>query len=244
MAPSLYSGQQSARTLQQAEKAQAKADKKRIRQLEQELRRKDKALAGGSSSADIAKARCLLEQRRRGQLTCCQSGSNTLHGGAKRLRKLAPASILRPRCWAESAHAQRWLAGPELSADRRPMRSVPIPARIEPRGAAGRADVCNSQEFGSCCRRVKLQPRLADQGATWPVSRASIASCGRLTSSTGVAGVVPPRHVPVPTSHTATGPNQAWSWDITYLPSLVRGQYYYLYLIEGHLQPQRGAGSA
>ena len=37
-------GQQSARTLQQAEKAQAKADKKRIRQLEQELRRKDKAL--------------------------------------------------------------------------------------------------------------------------------------------------------------------------------------------------------
>ncbi len=38
-------GQQSARTLQQAEKAQAKADKKRIRQLEQELRRKDKALA-------------------------------------------------------------------------------------------------------------------------------------------------------------------------------------------------------
>lgn len=38
-------GQQSARTLQQAQKAQAKADKKRIRQLEQELRRKDKALA-------------------------------------------------------------------------------------------------------------------------------------------------------------------------------------------------------
>ena len=38
-------GQQSARALQQAEKAQSKADKKRIRQLEQELRRKDKALA-------------------------------------------------------------------------------------------------------------------------------------------------------------------------------------------------------
>ena len=38
-------GQQSSRALQQAEKAQAKADKKRIRQLEQELRRKDKALA-------------------------------------------------------------------------------------------------------------------------------------------------------------------------------------------------------
>lgn len=29
----------------------------------------------------------------------------------------------------------------------------------------------------------------------------------------------------------ATGPNQVWSWDITYLPSDVRGQFYRLYLI-------------
>ena len=35
-----------------------------------------------------------------------------------------------------------------------------------------------------------------------------------------------------PTSYTATGPNQVWSWDITYCHSSVRGQYYYLYLIE------------
>ncbi len=29
----------------------------------------------------------------------------------------------------------------------------------------------------------------------------------------------------------ATGPNRVWSWDITYLPSDVRGQFYRLYLI-------------
>jgi putative transposase len=29
-----------------------------------------------------------------------------------------------------------------------------------------------------------------------------------------------------------TGPNQVWSWDITYCPSKVRALYYYLYLIE------------
>jgi putative transposase len=28
----------------------------------------------------------------------------------------------------------------------------------------------------------------------------------------------------------ATGPNQVWSWDITYLPSAMRGKFYYLYL--------------
>ena len=35
-----------------------------------------------------------------------------------------------------------------------------------------------------------------------------------------------------PTSYTATGPNQVYTWDITYLPSHVRGQHYYLYVIE------------
>ena len=30
----------------------------------------------------------------------------------------------------------------------------------------------------------------------------------------------------------ATEPNQVWSWDITYLPSSIRGVYFYLYLIE------------
>jgi len=34
-----------------------------------------------------------------------------------------------------------------------------------------------------------------------------------------------------PTEHVATGPNQVWSWDITYLRSPVKGQFYYLYLV-------------
>ena len=31
--------------------------------------------------------------------------------------------------------------------------------------------------------------------------------------------------------HSATRPNQVWSWDITWLPTLVRGQYLRLYLV-------------
>jgi transposase InsO family protein len=34
-----------------------------------------------------------------------------------------------------------------------------------------------------------------------------------------------------PNTHVATGPNQLWSWDITYLRSPVSGLFYYLYLI-------------
>ncbi len=32
-----------------------------------------------------------------------------------------------------------------------------------------------------------------------------------------------------PQEYVATGPNQVWSWDISYLPSPVRGQFFYLY---------------
>ncbi len=34
-----------------------------------------------------------------------------------------------------------------------------------------------------------------------------------------------------PRSFQAWGPCQVWSWDITYLPTAIRGQFYYLYLI-------------
>jgi transposase InsO family protein len=42
---------------------------------------------------------------------------------------------------------------------------------------------------------------------------------------------MPKNHVK-PKGYNATGPNQVWSWDITYLASTVRGTFYYLYLIE------------
>ena len=31
--------------------------------------------------------------------------------------------------------------------------------------------------------------------------------------------------------HNATGPNEIWSWDITYIKTSVRGQFYYVYLM-------------
>ena len=34
-----------------------------------------------------------------------------------------------------------------------------------------------------------------------------------------------------PPTHTATGPNQVWTWDITWLNAAVKGQYFKLYLI-------------
>lgn len=41
----------------------------------------------------------------------------------------------------------------------------------------------------------------------------------------------PPRAQRTPTTHVATAPNQLWCWDMTYLPSLIKGQFFYFYMI-------------
>jgi putative transposase len=40
-----------------------------------------------------------------------------------------------------------------------------------------------------------------------------------------------PRSSRRPQEYQATGPNQVWSWDITYLKSPITGKYFYLYLL-------------
>ena len=40
-----------------------------------------------------------------------------------------------------------------------------------------------------------------------------------------------PREKTEPKTHSATGPNQVWTWDITYLPTKVKGRFLFLYII-------------
>jgi len=79
---------------------------------------------------------------------------------------------------------------------------------------------------------TQIVPRLADEG----VYLASESTFYRILKAEGMDArrgrAHPPRKVKLPTTHTATAANTVWSWDITYLPSPVRGQYYYLYLFE------------
>lgn len=77
----------------------------------------------------------------------------------------------------------------------------------------------------------QLVPQLADEG----LYLASESTMYRLQRRYGLRQIkrrVERTHVTrSSTVHRATSPNQVWSWDITWLPTVVRGRYLYLYLV-------------
>ena len=92
-------------------------------------------------------------------------------------------------------------------------------------------DVCNSAKYASL-PPSQIVPSLLDDGIY-------IASTSTFYRTLKQAGQLAHRgrskirkKVHKPTTYTARKANQVWSWDITYCPSKVRGQYYYLYMIE------------
>lgn len=75
----------------------------------------------------------------------------------------------------------------------------------------------------------QIVPLLADQG----IYVASEATFYRVLRAEDLVKHREPSRPPTarhrPAEHVATGPNQVWSWDITYLKSPVRGSFFYLY---------------
>lgn len=126
---------------------------------------------------------------------------------------------------------QRWTQRGELVADgRTTVTNVPA-NKLSDEERAAVLGLCASEAYASL-PPSQIVPRLADQG----VYVASESTMYRILNEAGQLNrrgrAQPPRRVPTPTSHRADAPNRVWSWDITYLPSTVKGQYWYLYLFE------------
>jgi putative transposase len=136
---------------------------------------------------------------------------------------------------------QRWSRATVMAVDARTttLRSRPLNALSEDERSAILA-TCNSPEFASL-PPSQIVPRLADQGH-YLASEATFYRVLKAASQQYRRGRshAPYKHA-TPTTHHATAANQLWSWDITYLPSPVRGQYYYLYLIED-IYSRKGVG--
>ena len=114
--------------------------------------------------------------------------------------------------------------------DRRPQALRPRPANAlsEEESARILALLC-SPEYRDLSPQ-QVVPRLADAG----IYLASEATIYRLLREAKLlrhrerSRPATPRK---PGSHEAVGPNRVWSWDISYLPTVVRGLFFYLYLV-------------
>ena len=85
---------------------------------------------------------------------------------------------------------------------------------------------CNEPEFAEL-PPGQIVPVLADRGLYVGSER----SLYRVLHTHRRGRARPPQEPrPVPRLRAA-GPNQAWGWDITYLPTTVRGIWLYLYLV-------------
>jgi putative transposase len=127
---------------------------------------------------------------------------------------------------------QRWTKEDTMKADGRTTTVRPTPANAlsdEERQAI--LTLCNSVEYAHL-PPSQIVPRLADEGRYLASERTLYRMLHAADQQHRRGRSVRPHCHPAPTTHSAEKPNQVWSWDITYLPSPVRGQYYYLYLIE------------
>lgn len=77
----------------------------------------------------------------------------------------------------------------------------------------------------------QIVPKLADEG----LYLASESTFYRVLKAAGVGQRRGRCKAPVAralTTHRADGPNQVWCWDITWMPSTVRGRYFYWYMVK------------
>jgi putative transposase len=76
----------------------------------------------------------------------------------------------------------------------------------------------------------KIVPMLADEGC-YIASESTFYRVLRAENQLTPRQLSRPAKHHKPEAYEATGANQIWSWDISYLPTQVRGLYFYLYMI-------------
>ncbi len=90
-------------------------------------------------------------------------------------------------------------------------------------------DIVNAPEYRDLSPH-QIVPRLADEGL-YLASESTLYRILREENLIAHRERSRPASARRPAAHVATGANQVFSWDITYLYSPVRGRFFYLYLI-------------
>jgi putative transposase len=140
--------------------------------------------------------------------------------------RLAPACAM---LGLSARTVQRWQCGAPEAVDGRTLRRHEPAHKLSADERAELLAVANSAEFAHL-PPSQIVPRLADQqryiaseSTFYRVLREANQLAHRRSER-------PARTHSKPRALCADAPNQLYSWDITYLPTTIRGQYFYLYL--------------
>jgi len=126
---------------------------------------------------------------------------------------------------------QRWTEDGKVKPDRRPTAQRPEPAnKLTTAERQCVLDICHRPEYASL-PPGQIVPRLADQGE-YIASESSFYRVLHEADEQHHRGRNrKPQSFNPPQGYYATGANQVWSWDITWLPAPIRGMFFYLYMI-------------
>lgn len=127
---------------------------------------------------------------------------------------------------------RRWFRDGRIQADKRPEAVRPAPSnRLSDEEQKIILETCNSRRYEGL-PPSQIVPSLMDEGL-YLASESTFYRILKANNQLHHRGQsLAPRCSGEPTTHRATGPCQVWCWDITYLASAVRGQFYYLYMFE------------
>ncbi|EPN8460862.1 IS3 family transposase [Vibrio cidicii] len=207
-------------------------ERRKVKALEKELARKDKALAETAALLVLReKFQCPLGNQR-GRLTPISERLKIVTLVDEAVRKGATKTKACSTVGLSIRTFQRWTRNSaEITSDMRQH-----PRQHEPHNKLSEAerqqilDICNTPEYADLPPNI-IVPMLADEGI-YIASESTFYRVLKANNQLGKrtrnqAGTSPSR----PKVQKACKPNQVWSWDISYLPSKIRGKHYYLYLI-------------
>jgi len=122
---------------------------------------------------------------------------------------------------------QRWRANPEGDQRRGP-KTAPK-NKLSPKERARILELINSEAYRDLSPK-QIVPLLADKGDYVASERTIYRILHEEGLQTHREASLPATKTR-PAALTATGPNQVYTWDITYLKSPVRGMFFYLYMV-------------
>ncbi|GAB6160950.1 hypothetical protein JCM12298_01270 [Desulfothermus naphthae] len=122
---------------------------------------------------------------------------------------------------------QRWKSAGTLEDKRKDVPRKPA-NKLSEQERKKILSICNSETFKELSPN-KIVPMLADRGqyiASESTFYRVLREAGQLTHRQRSKS----KTYSKPKHYRASGPNQIWSWDITYLPTLIQGMFFYLYM--------------